>query len=369
MIPNHTFSEVIVTILQRDFDDLADEIFEKSPLLQYINIKTRSASRGSKSRASFANLYAIYILVEDYVSHNFHEHDSYTQYEGAKYSDLLARQRELPFGQKLQNHALNHRLNQEFRKYFPQSDYAPIMRDSETKRYWINEQLLKVTIANKTYNISLSIIAIVDAYIIAKRTSLELFLADCERLQQAENQAGNEDEVLAFIKGLLRPNVDARIFEIVSFAILKHYYADIKIYWGWKRDDIREDLLTLFKTGRTNANDGGIDFVMRPLGRFFQVTETTDVRKFFLDIDKVQKYPITFVVKSKNPVEDLLNAMESQAKNLYTVQHIVDKYMQSIETIINIPILADYINQVRDKNRLDAVLNDIILHSKTEFNQ
>ncbi len=27
--------------------------------------------------------------------------------------------------------------------------------------------------------------------------------------------------------------------------------------------------LQLYKTGRTNANDGGIDFVMRPIGRFF----------------------------------------------------------------------------------------------------
>ena len=54
----------------------------------------------------------------------------------------------------------------------------------------------------------------------------------------------------------------------------------------------------LYKTGRTNANDGGIDFVMRPLGRFFQVTETVDVNKYFLDIDKIQRFPLTF---SSNP--------------------------------------------------------------------
>ncbi|MCS1410631.1 MAG: hypothetical protein M2R45_03826 [Verrucomicrobia subdivision 3 bacterium] len=44
---------------------------------------------------------------------------------------------------------------------------------------------------------------------------------------------------------------------------------------------------------------------MRPLGRFFQVTETTDVKKYFLDIDKVQRYPITFVVKSSEPADVL----------------------------------------------------------------
>ncbi|WP_231586052.1 hypothetical protein [Crocosphaera watsonii] len=70
-----------------------------------------------------------------------------------------------------------------------------------------------------------------------------------------------------------------------------------KIFWGYSLEELTEDNLILYKTGRTNANDGGIDFVMKPLGRFFQVTETIDVNKYFLDIDKVQKYPITFVSK------------------------------------------------------------------------
>lgn len=43
----------------------------------------------------------------------------------------------------------------------------------------------------------------------------------------------------------------------------------------------------MYKTGRTNANDGGIDFVMRPVGRFFQVTEVNNYDKYLLDIDKV----------------------------------------------------------------------------------
>ncbi|MGV2390860.1 MAG UNVERIFIED_CONTAM: hypothetical protein LVR29_29725 [Microcystis novacekii LVE1205-3] len=42
----------------------------------------------------------------------------YDEYQGAQYMTLFRRQRELPFGDKLQNHALNHRLNQEFNKYF-----------------------------------------------------------------------------------------------------------------------------------------------------------------------------------------------------------------------------------------------------------
>ncbi len=37
---------------------------------------------------------------------------------------------------------------------------------------------------------------------------------------------------------------------------------------------------------------------MKPLGLFFQVTETVEAGKYFLDIDKVQRYPITFVVNT-----------------------------------------------------------------------
>lgn len=33
---------------------------------------------------------------------------------------------------------------------------------------------------------------------------------------------------IQFIQCLLRPNIDARVFEIVSYAILKEYYGDKK---------------------------------------------------------------------------------------------------------------------------------------------
>ena len=39
-------------------------------------------------------------------------------------------------------------------------------------------------------------------------------------------------------------------------------------------------------------------------------SETTDVRKYFLDIDKIQRFPITFVVKSENSIEDLNSQMQ-----------------------------------------------------------
>ena len=62
----HSFTAKIKEILTNNYMEVADDLFDKSLLLQYINIKTKSAQRGSKSRSSFANLYAIFVLV-DYV--------------------------------------------------------------------------------------------------------------------------------------------------------------------------------------------------------------------------------------------------------------------------------------------------------------
>ena len=113
----HSFTTDIKTILYKHFGDKSAAIFERSLLIQYLNLKTKSASRGAKARSSFANLYAIYVLVEDYIQNDFVEKGDYATYEGALYNRLFQRQRELPFGNKLQNHTLNNRMNAEFRSF------------------------------------------------------------------------------------------------------------------------------------------------------------------------------------------------------------------------------------------------------------
>ena len=122
-IVKHEFTKIIIKIIDNYFPNQGNSILNASELLQYLNIKTRAANRGSKSRAGLANHYAIYVLVEDYINNEFHLKDGYDEYQGAQYMTLFRRQRELPFGNKLQNHALNHRLNQEFNKYFPTLSY------------------------------------------------------------------------------------------------------------------------------------------------------------------------------------------------------------------------------------------------------
>ncbi|MBA2731986.1 MAG: hypothetical protein H0U54_03730 [Acidobacteria bacterium] len=225
-------------------------------------------------------------------------------------------------------------MNEEFKKYFPSCEHVPIVRTGN--RYWFNEHLLKVAIDNTQYNIATITIQIIDAYIGAKKNAFEKFIEFCESVQKL-----SEEKVVDFIKGLLEPTVDARIFEIVSYSVLKYHYHNQTIYWGFELDDLTQERLILYKTGRTNANDGGIDFVMKPLGRFFQVTETVDVKKYFLDIDKIQRFPITFVIKSSDSAEVILERIREQAEQQYSVRAVVSKYMACIEEIINVPILLD----------------------------
>ncbi|OUD12618.1 restriction endonuclease [Thioflexithrix psekupsensis] len=361
-IDKHNFTDKIISILDHNTQGRGEEVLSKSEIIQYLNKKTKAANRGSKSRAAFANHYAIYVLIEDYLSKNFDNNGNYSDYEGAKFTDLFRRQRELAFGSKLQNHALNHRLNEEFKKYFPHCEYLPIIRDVESNRYWINENL----IIFDQINLALSIKEIIEAYIAAKQQAFSEFMAYCQEIMAIQEKS--PEKAIQFIKELFQPNIDARIFEIVSFSILKQYYAEQKIYWGWSTEDIVEESLILYKTGRTNANDGGIDFVMKPLGRFFQVTETVDVKKYFLDIDKIQRYPITFVIKTSESTSDLLQKITHQAEAIYQIKTIVKKYIESIEEIINIPRLVEIFEQVIAAGKGVGVIEEIVLQSRIEFN-
>ncbi len=361
----HSFTANIRETLKKHFGKNAEDIFERSQLLQYINEKTRSVDKGSKARSSFANLYAVYVLAEDYIEKNYHNDGNYSIYEGAEYSKLFTRQRQLPFGSKLQNHALNNRMNSEFQKFFPNAGFIPILRSLDTNRYWINENLLKLKIGKKTFNLALPVIEIINGYVANKQGAFTLFVKSAEELQELENS--NPEKIIAFVNKLLAPKADARLFEIVSYSILKFYYHNQIIIWGFDINNLNKEPLKLFKTGRTNANDGGIDFVMHPLGRFFQVTETLDFRKYFLDIDKIQKYPLSFVIKSDEAIETLLEKIKANAEKIYSVKAIVEQYISCIEEIINIPVLNQRFTEAVQSGFLLNILKEIIQQSKTEF--
>ena len=373
-ITQHAFTPIIIEVLQQHFGEYAEDIFQASSILGYLNNKTKAANRGSKARGAFANHYALYVVIEDYVKNGFADDKagvSYSKYQGARFSDLFKRQRELPFGAKLQNHALNSRLNDEFRKFYPTVGKQPIVRDVESQRYWIQEDLLQVTIRRKdgkdsTYNIARAIIDVIEAYVAKKKAAFEGFLEACRQI--AEFGKSDPEKAVDFVVQQLKPNVDARVFEIVSYAILKAKYHQESVWIGDTRDTVSEEFLILYKTGRTNANAGGIDFVMKPLGRFFQVTETVEVNKYFLDLDKVQRFPVTFVIKSDEAVDQIRAAIRAQAVAKYKIEAVVESYINAIEEIINVKDLVVAFESVVKSGQLQTVMNEIVIQSKVEFN-
>ncbi|KZS84794.1 restriction endonuclease [Mycobacterium persicum] len=358
-----SFADEVLAILVRRFGpDTGHKIFHESLLIGYIVLKTRAANRGSKSRGSFANLYAIYVLVEDYIAKGYVQRSNYSEYEGARFSQLMIRQRQLPFGEKLQNHALNNRLNDEFHKFYPDEPARPILRDVATQRYWITEPLLVV----HDQNIAEAIIEIIDKYVETRRDRFTEFISDCQQIDELDDSESQKK--VEFVASLLQPTTDARIFEIVSFAIMKAHYGSDTIWIGPTRESVEEQILRLYKTGRTNANDGGIDFVMRPLGRFFQVTETLDLKKYFLDIDKVQRFPITFVIKTELESSVVRDRLRAGAEELFGVQKVVDAYMAAVEEVVTIPQLLQYLEQAAAEGKFSEIISEIILHSRVEFN-
>jgi hypothetical protein len=364
---DNEFTQKIIQILTHHVSDEAMPVMRQSLLLGYIERKTKSANQGSKARGSFANLYALYVLIEDYIQKGFLQNpQTYTHYEGARFSDLLERQRQLPFGAKLQNHALNSRLNEEFKKFFPDTEILPIVRDLRQQRYWIQTDLLEVNTGTKTHNIAQAILEIIEAYTNAKKAAFERFLEACKTIAQISNASSTAGE--EFIAKQINPNTDARIFEIVSFALLKIKYGQQHIWIGDTQDSVQPQSLVLYKTGRTNANDGGIDFVMRPLGRFFQVTETTDFRKYFLDIEKVQHFPMTFVVKSTQSKAQILEQVAQHAKKFYKIEAVVQQYLEAIEDILTVGDLLEVFSLLVSGGFVSQIMEEIVLQSHREFN-
>lgn len=86
-----TFEAQIKRYLSEKYKDDAEQLFSQSHILQYLVLKTKSANRGAKARGSFANIYAIYVIVEDYLNHGYDKKNGYAKYEGAQFSALLNR--------------------------------------------------------------------------------------------------------------------------------------------------------------------------------------------------------------------------------------------------------------------------------------
>ena len=352
----------IFEILQRNTasKEEAVDLYNNSELLQYLNLKSGAIHGGVKSRRAFANWYTIYGIIHFYVKDGFErDKEKYLQFEGFQYTKIFNYMRGLYGGSKLQNHALNSRVNGEFANKIA-SDSAKQLILINDNRYLLNPAYLYVG----DVDISTIVIEIAEKYISLLRekdNALSTVLIKLKSLSDPVEQKTT-------IAKLLTDDSEARIFEIVSYAILANHYKKTKIFIGYNPTQLEERYLQLYKTGRTNANDGGIDFVMKPLGRFFQVTEVDNYDKYFLDIDKVLRFPITFVVKTTQTAETIHQGLINYAETK-SGGHIVikKKYIEAIEEVITINEIKEWLQKL-DGAEVGSLIDDIDTYYRLELN-
>lgn len=358
-VSNLQITEVFVQdILQNFFPENYQTIYDESLLIQYLDKKMKAVHGNSKTRRSLANIYAIYSLLVFYQKDYYSNPDLYKNFEGYDYTKLLNFYRSLYGGSKLQNHALNSRVNGEFKNKFPViTTNLIIINDG---KYLLHINYLYV----RGLDISKACCAIIEKYIDLLVNKDHALLSMLENLQSMRSYVKKKWG----LRDLLSEDAEARVFEIISYAILKTHYKNIKVYFGYTIDSIREEKLELYKTGRTNANDGGIDFVMRPVGRFFQVTEVNNYDKYLLDIDKVLHFPITFVIKTALAKEKILEELkiyiDERANGMKVIE---ERYAHAIEEVITINELCQWIEELSNED-IDSIIRDIDIYYKLEMN-
>lgn len=348
----------IKAILVCDYDNEYQYVYDNSRLIQYLDKKMGAVHGDSKKRRSLANIYAIYSILHFYMDDFYNQQDKYRDFGGYDYMKLFTYYRSLYGGSKLQNHALNSRVNGEFRNKFPSAKNDLIIIDNG--KYLLHIDYLYVG----KRDISKTCCKIVEKYVELLMEKDHALLKVLQRMEQMTDY----DEKKKQINGLLTEDAEARIFEIISYAILKNHYSNIKVYFGYSAETIKEVQLQLFKTGRTNANDGGIDFVMRPVGRFFQVTEVNNYDKYLLDIDKVMHFPITFVIKTRSSKASVLKDLEAYIDDRANGMRVIkERYENAIEEVITINELVEWTFGLNNED-IDGIIRDIDVCYKLEMN-
>lgn len=324
-------------------------------LFRYLDRKTKAATRGAKARRSLGNVYALLVIAEDFIE---------GRENGSRFTDLLARMRELPFGSKLQNHPLDNRLNDEFRRQMGvDGDLLPVQAtvvDGQKARRISPGLLAHDGVAPQ--EAAAFIVDVVREYIKLITEKQTSYLDEIEAIKDGS-------ELAEFLAGAFEPNSDARLFEIVSFVLLAEHFRGRSVWVGPTQDTVRQEPLRLFRSGRTNANDGGIDFVLKPLGRFFQVTETLDFNKYFLDFEKVNRFPISFVVKVGGGADSAKATIKSDAlrSGRYT-QAQVDLYMTLFEEVYTLPDLRRILSSLPgDDASIGRMKDELALQFRLEY--
>jgi len=107
---------------------------------------------------------------------------------------------------------------------------------------------------------------------------------------------------------------------------------------------------------------------MRPVGRFFQVTEVNNYDKYLLDIDKVMHFPISFVIKTRLGKERVLTDIEQYIAHRSSGMAVLEeRYHKAIEEIITINELQAWTEELNDSD-VDGIIRDIDIYYKLEMN-
>lgn len=348
----------VAEILKKEYPKDFQKVYDNSPMLQYLDKKMKAVHGNSKTRRSLASIYAIYSILYFYQNDFYEKKEQYRRFEGYDYMRLFNFYRSLYGGRKLQNHALNSRVNGEFRNKFKDAVIDLIIINNG--KYLIHIDYIYV----EGHDISKVSCKIIERYVELLMAKDHALISILEELRGVKNYSEKKEKINA----LLTEDSEARIFEIISYAILKNHYKNITVFFGYTRDTIDEVALKLFKTGRTNANDGGIDFVMRPVGRFFQVTEVNNYDKYLLDIDKVMHFPVSFVIKTKQSKKKVLADLENYiAQRSSGMAVLEERYRKAIEEIITINELQVWTDELKNED-IDGIIRDIDIYYKLEMN-
>ncbi|MBC1284558.1 restriction endonuclease [Listeria booriae] len=352
--------QFIQEILEEEYGERWNEYYASSELFQYLNLKSGAIHGNSKTRRSLANWYAIFSILSFYKDAGFiNKRKEYSNFEGFSYQKLFDFQRQQYGGSKLQNHGFNSRTNDEFASKISKDVSRPLIV-KDKGRYLIHPDFLYVN----GKDITEAVLKIIEEYKSILMAKDYAFIEILKELTEEKTENGK----ITKIKLLLNDDSEARIFEIISYAILETHYKHQSIFFGRSREEVTEEFLKLYKTGRTNANDGGIDFVMRPLGRFFQVTEVNNYDKYFLDMDKVNHFPITFVVKTHTDSATIRkNLLAYGTEKSGGLRILEDVYHSAVEEVITINELTEWLEEMVASD-LNFLIEEIDRYFKVEMN-
>lgn len=173
--------DFIKEILKEDFPVNFQQIYNESMLLQYLDKKMKAVHGDSKTRRSLANIYAIYSILHFYQDDFFNQPNKYRKFGGYDYMCLFNYYRGLYGGSKLQNHALNSRVNGEFRNKFPNISNDLIIIDNG--KYLLHIDYLYV----EKHDISKTCCKVIEKYIELLMAKDHALLSVLQQMKQLTN--------------------------------------------------------------------------------------------------------------------------------------------------------------------------------------